>query len=438
MRRVVSLGKKASEGWTVKEIVTIVLALFVIALVAIGLIGGTLIPLKDKLSGWFDNVLSYFGWGQQATTSGQLRVEVPGVGYGNMTLAGKECKIDMDGGKGSYALRSDDFSNLYVYENYYQVTMAPGGGHAQQILYFRFSSVFNYWQWSARKVYWAFVDVTHYNNGGSDIYTANDRFQKEYLSELKGKDRVSGDVFFKGKIATQDARSKVEMFADWTNINQEVGTVYEETANRQSEKIIFNLIKEYSEKINLDFTGDFGGKLDGGNYEIGFTDSGVVVSISDNIDTKKKTSLLAGYYFYDGTSIYYSKDMKSSRVVIKPESMTSEQSKLKSAIENSFSKSINFEGNTFDFLAEKSGGIVIFYAESDKGDKYGVNSYLENNIWRLDFWKYDKTKGWKRFDRSNPDNSYLYDLDYKAKYVVDKEQANKIKLIKDFLDKKCR
>ncbi len=243
--RSASLNNVGATEWTVGKLVSIILVVFLIVLVTIGITTGALTPLKDRLSGWFDNVLSYFGWGEQTVTNGQIRVEVPGVGYGNMSLTGKECKIDMDGGKGSYALNANDFSKFYSYETYYKVTMPPGSGHSEQILYFKYSDVFNYWQWSARKVYWAFVDVNNYNNGGSDIYTANTRFQNEYLSYLKGKDRVAGEGFFNGKISSQgNDKNNVEMFKDLVSINQVIdGSLKKEQEAKQWKLDLFNDLK---------------------------------------------------------------------------------------------------------------------------------------------------------------------------------------------------
>jgi len=90
--------RRAATEWTIGKLMTIVLAIVLLALIIYGVSIGGISPLVERATGMFDNVLNLFhvggdGDGGQVPEEYTMNVPVPGVGTGTLTIGKDICEI---------------------------------------------------------------------------------------------------------------------------------------------------------------------------------------------------------------------------------------------------------------------------------------------------------------------------------------------------------
>jgi len=311
----------------------------------------------------------------------------------------------MDGGIGSYSLRSENLDNLYSYETYYKVRMFAGNGWTEQILYFRWNDVLSFWEWSYLKDGWAFVDTVSYKTAVKNYnIRANDRFKDDYLSVLETKDKVSGDGFFVGKISTQsNDKNEVKAIKDWVNISHEI-------VNSNSKDL--EDLSEWAEISD---------KLIGLVYSLKLK-SAVYADLkcSDLIDFDERGwKIQCGdvYYFFDGSSLFSGKkiitpvqgDISETSYEISKAEMNGDEYVLLHMFHKTINE-LNIDGKRLSLF--KSGSTMLF---GIKEEGYAVD-------WFDSF--YVLNGQWQKIPYGSLDKSSII-------------RQKQLKLIKSFLNKKC-
>ena len=91
------MKKKGATDWTVGKLMTIILAIVLLALIIYGISTGGINPLKERIVGMWDNVLGMLPWGDGG--DGEAYCErrfVEDIGWGNFCIGKKECKIQFE------------------------------------------------------------------------------------------------------------------------------------------------------------------------------------------------------------------------------------------------------------------------------------------------------------------------------------------------------
>lgn len=190
--------KKASSEWTVSKLLTFILIIVFLVLVIWGISKEALNPLIDKTSNFASNVANKIGLGHDYASGNSFRVDIPGVGKGNMTISENECKLDLDGNNGSYRLDVEK-GNLEGWNNYVEVKVPGVTGHKDSC--FMYDSKVGKWKYAL-------------SGGGSNpcenivsaqVYVPevipgiDDRTRDEIVKVLEGKDYASGIGLFDSK-----------------------------------------------------------------------------------------------------------------------------------------------------------------------------------------------------------------------------------------------
>jgi len=408
--------KKGSMDMTMKKLIIYVLLIAVMALVLYGITTNGFGPLVERAGAQFDEVMLLIGFGDDGGSEGDclkpFPEEIKGAGNGVVTICKTYCKVDMDGGEGIYSVRSDNLDKLYSYETYYKVTMTRDAGFGGAYLFFRYSDILNYWEWtslslslldfSTKFVFWCPVSLNSCKKDGDSMFAIN-RFRDDYFTDLKKKDKVSGHGFFEGKISTQESEGNtVESFEDWVDITQELVEVSDAKINElNSWRDIRASISNVTDTLKIPTTLYLTLKC---SNVVSFTKDGFMIQCGNL------------YYFFDGTSLYLGKrtahEVPGYAPIVDYElekaGTSGDESKLLSKFKE-LVKELKYEGGPM-FLIKDGLNILLGsgnYAVDGVGDFYVKNS-----------------SGWQKVPGGSLDKNNI-------------AKKKELKLIYNFLKTKC-
>jgi hypothetical protein len=226
----IRFNNKGVTEWTVGKLMSIVLLVVFLALVIYGISVGAMTPLIAKAGGLFDSAMISLGLKNPNVVSDSLSVDVPGVGKGKMTVNEQECKIDLDGGLGSYRLNVDN-NHLEKWELIY-ISQQQGATD----LSFRFSPVLMVWEWSPNNVSWIKVPQVTTSDGKSPV-----QMNINIIKGLEGKSLSDGLKFF------WSAPKKLGMQKNsWIDVNDDMPSDTSKLSKDFADRvIILNKIKLY-------------------------------------------------------------------------------------------------------------------------------------------------------------------------------------------------
>jgi len=235
MRRLLS-RKIGSTEWTVGKLLTLVLAVILLILVIWGWTSGAFTPLKNKLSSAWDSILALFG--RQIANNNPFIfkvVDVEGVGRANLTITEGECKLDFENKLGSYRYNFinghlEQFALIY-YAGFAGTSGGVGpmgvgsAGSAASYTYVKFSNLIGQWVWSMDGSSWKLI--SEYGDAQKEYNKANnlEEMGRDVRLLAPPENYDQGVKLMNNRmIATKDLQNGDRIFSDtrWVDVDSEI------------------------------------------------------------------------------------------------------------------------------------------------------------------------------------------------------------------------
>lgn len=224
------MDKSGATDWTVGKLLTIILAVVLLALIIYGVSTGGINPLKERIIGMWDNVLGMFDGGDDG--DGKIiekKASIRGVGEGVLTVDKEECKIDLDGGNGSYRYNFKS-KNLEEYVSVYEVWADGFALGYKKFICLNFDTSLKRWRFIQSHCDKEDIQENEWRDVNSyEELDLVDIIRIEILPFMKDKDIESGLGLLNHK--KNEGRIILEISKDWYFINNVVKD-YKETEKK--------------------------------------------------------------------------------------------------------------------------------------------------------------------------------------------------------------